>query len=71
MSDARLRPEVARAIERGSEIERRLVEIMDIVVAEWSSDPQSVACFDLRLVDEAKNLIKEYKQVRKCNSFYF
>jgi hypothetical protein len=31
--------------------------ILDLIVAEWSSDPQSVQCFDLRLVERAKQLI--------------
>lgn len=36
--------------------ESRLLEIMDLVVAEWNTDPMSVQCFDLRIVEEAKQL---------------
>lgn len=46
------------------EIGMRLCEIMDIVNAEWQSDPQSVQCFDLRLVNEANELLKERQ---KCS----
>lgn len=48
-----------RQMERKFEVESRLLAIMDIVVAEWESDPVSVQCFDLRIVDEAKKLTAE------------
>lgn len=44
-----------------AEIDMRLVEIMMIVEAEWSSDPHSVKCFDLRIVKETKDLLAERK----------
>jgi hypothetical protein len=44
---------------RNREIERRLSEIMGTVVGEWVSDPMSVRCFDLRIVNEAKALVAE------------
>lgn len=47
--------------ERRFKIDDRLLEIMGLVIAEWKSDPQSVACFDLRIVDEAKALWAERK----------
>ena len=44
------------------EIEKRLLQIMDLVVAEWESDPISAQCFDLRIVNEAKMLNASYKR---------
>lgn len=44
---------------RRFEINMRLVELMEIVEAEWSSDPMSVQCFDLRIVAETKALLAE------------
>ena len=48
--------------ERRFDIDHRLLEIMGIVVAEWESDPMSVQCFDLRIVEEAKLLWAERKK---------
>lgn len=41
------------------EMNKRLVEIMGLVIAEWESDPLSVQCFDLNLVAEARELWKK------------
>lgn len=51
-----------RQAERRFEIDDRLLHIMGHVVSEWSSDPMSVQCFDLRLVNEAKDLWEERKR---------
>ena len=32
------------------------VRLLDIIAAEFVSDPMSVACFDLRIVDQAKKV---------------
>ena len=58
---ARLNDNARRGVERRFEIDHRLLEIMGLVVAEWESDPTSVQCFDLRIVDEAKRLWAERK----------
>lgn len=50
-----------KKMERKFAVEDRLLQIMDIVVAEWESDPMSVQCFDLRVVEEAKKLTAERK----------
>lgn len=40
---------------------RRAWEILDIIVGEWESDPMSVQCFDLRIVNEAKKLVAVHR----------
>ena len=35
--------------------------VLDLIVAEWTSDPMSVQCFDLRLVERAKELLREHQ----------
>lgn len=40
---------------------RRAWEILSLVVAEWESDPMSVQCFDLRIVNEAKKLVASHR----------
>ena len=47
--------------ERRFEIDRRLLAIMEIVGAEWQSDPLSVQCFVSRIVREALDLLVERK----------
>ncbi len=42
----------------------RVWQLMDLICAEWQSDPQSVACFDLRLVQEATELVARRKRMR-------
>lgn len=39
------------------------LRIFKLVVGEWSSDPMSVQCFDLRIVEDAKRVHKQLKQV--------
>jgi len=42
-------------------VTRRVWQLMDLVCAEWQSDPESVAYFDLRIVEEACALVKQRK----------
>lgn len=35
--------------------------VLDLIVAEFESDPMSVQCFDLRIVERAKELNREHK----------
>lgn len=57
-----LTEEAAKDIEKGFDRTRRAWQILDLVVAEWESDPASVQCFDLRLVDEARNIVRKQKK---------
>ncbi len=41
----------------------RVWHIMDLICAEWDSDPMSVQCFDLHIVEEAKALVKKRKKM--------
>jgi hypothetical protein len=36
--------------------------VLDLIVAEWTSDPTSVQCFDLRIVERAKALIDAHRK---------
>lgn len=49
--------------EKKAVIDMRLIEIMDIVNAEWTSDPNSTSCFDLRIVLEANALLEERQKL--------
>ncbi len=37
-----------------------LLEILSLIVSEFKSDPMSVQCFDLRLVERAKRIVAEH-----------
>ena len=54
-----------RLIEEGFKLDQRVWELLDLIVAEWESDPSSVACFDLELVIEAKLIIQRRKELDK------
>lgn len=48
-------------IHRMWDLRKRALELLDIVNAEWKSDPSSVQCFDLRIVKEADAVLAELK----------
>lgn len=52
------------SLEEYRDASQRLLEIMELVVAEWKSDPTSVQCFDLRIVEEAKKLDARRKELK-------
>jgi len=39
----------------------RAAQLLDIVVAEWKSDPQSVVCFDSSIVREASEIVERLR----------
>ena len=41
---------------------REAMLVLDLIVAEFESDPMSVQCFDLRVVARAKNVISKQKK---------
>jgi hypothetical protein len=43
--------------------EREAYAVLDLIVAEFESDPMSVQCFDLKLVDRAKKAVEPYRQL--------
>lgn len=49
--------EEIKELEEILSLNHRAIEILDLVVAEWESDPMSVQCFDLRIVKEAKEIM--------------
>lgn len=43
----------------------RAFKVLNLIVAEFSSDPMSVQCFDLRTVAEAKAVIAERERLER------
>lgn len=42
----------------------RVWHLMDLICAEWESDPLSTQCFDSRIVEEAKTLVAKRKRMQ-------
>lgn len=61
--DAMLTPKAERLIEEQFRLEKDCLRLLGLVVAEWESDPLSVQCFDLRIVEEAKHVVKRLEQI--------
>jgi len=48
------------------------IEVLDVIVAEFESDPMSVQCFDLRTVERAKAIITEHRRrQREINRVFY
>jgi hypothetical protein len=45
------------------ELRSEAVELLKLVVAEWESDPMSVQCFDLRIVERASAVTKRLREI--------
>jgi hypothetical protein len=59
-----LTPKAQRGMERKFDIERRAIELLTVIAAEFKSDPMSVQCFDARIVKEAIELMDEYPKYK-------
>lgn len=65
MSHHDLTIKTQRLMEERWDLQRNAIKLLDMVVAEWSSDPTSVQCFDLRMVNEAKETMARLKVLDK------
>jgi len=63
VTSTHLTEKAAKEMEEKFTLQRRALELFDLVVSEWESDPDSVQCFDLRLVREAKRVNKRLKEL--------
>ena len=59
----RLTEKAQREIEELFALRAEAIQILEIINAEWQSDPQSVACFDLRIVKRTDKILKRMKQI--------
>ncbi len=42
--------------------ECEMARLLDLINAEWTSDPSSVACFDLRIVEDVRRALANFKE---------
>lgn len=63
MSERRLSRKAQRDMDERFALEREALDIFTLVVREWESDPTSVQCFDLRIVQRARAIRLRLKQL--------
>lgn len=51
-------------IEAGFALKREALVLIDLIAAEFASDPMSVQCFDLRTVQRVKDCAAQVKSLR-------
>ena len=60
-----LSPQRIRAIEEGFDLDREAWIVLDLIVAEFKSDPMSVQCFDSRTVERAISAVAHRRRLDK------
>ena len=63
MTQPRLTDKAVAELEEIYKLKYEALRLLDLVVAEWGSDPLSVQCFDLRIVERAKYVIARLKKL--------
>lgn len=54
-----------------NELLQEAFAVLDLIVAEFDSDPMSVQCFDLRIVARARDVMAEHKLRNSVASRFF
>lgn len=60
-----LKPEIAEKMQESWQLRDRAVELLDLISMEFKSDPMSVQCFDLRIVEESIEVSKKLGDIKK------
>ena len=63
--DGMLTEKAQREIEEMWALRKEAVRLLALVDAEWRSDPQSVACFDLRTVQRTREVLRRIEQLHQ------
>jgi hypothetical protein len=66
----RLTPQAERELETNFETIREAFQLLDLIDAEFRSDPMSTQCFDLRIVQRVAACVAARKQFVKNNPIY-
>lgn len=61
---AYLTEKVQKEMEFRWKLEKEACELLDVIVAEFKSDPKSVACFDLRIVERSKYVVAMLEETK-------
>lgn len=63
MRNEYLTPKAIKDMEEVFALKNEAVELLGLVSAEFESDPKSVQCFDLRIVERAKYVTARLKKL--------
>lgn len=64
MRDIYMTREAIERMEEEFALKDEAVRVLALVVDEWESDPASVACFDLRIVEASRKIVNRMKVLR-------
>jgi len=70
MIDTRFTPKYEREMEQHFENQREAFRLLDLINAEFQSDPMSVQCFDARIVQRVKQCVEKWKRIAASNPLY-
>ena len=59
--EPRLTAKAMREMHERSQLEIEGLDLLELIVSEFESDPMSVQCFDLRTVERAKYVVARLK----------
>lgn len=62
--EPRLTVKAQRELEERFRLEAEAVRLLDIIAAEFKSDPTSVRCFDLRVVERSIEVTRRLRELR-------
>jgi hypothetical protein len=57
-------PKAIAEMEERFALQQEAIDLLGLVAAEWDSDPMSVQCFDLRIVNRAKQVVARLSQLK-------
>lgn len=63
MRDPHLTDKAVAELEERFKLEKRVVQLLGIIAAEFQSDPTSVQCFDLRIVRESIATVERLRKI--------
>lgn len=69
MNTIRLTPKAQSEMEEVWRLRREALDLLRLVIAEWESDPTSVQCFDLRIVERAKEVSERIRKLDPLDDF--
>lgn len=58
-------PKAEREIEELWRLRKEAVQLLDLIVAEWRTDPMSVQCFDARTVTRSVEVTQRLKTLER------
>ena len=70
VSDIRLTPRAEREIEDNFRNTSEAFKLLDLIDAEFRTDPSSVQCFDLRIVQRVRECVEKRRQFVERNPIY-